>query len=741
MIHSNAELARAIRNRSSEYTIEEIFSSRYLSSYISGVITAMCENFERRPSLTVEYKLGSNETAYTDGNRIYCNSASPLIRELKTPYKMFVSLFGHCSHEMGHTLFTAFDFLNPLRKNWAIGVFDYTPKMPVAKGAKEFKDYLNAHPNYRALYVESMCNLVNVLEDVYIENMIRTEFAGLATVGLQVSNDEKYRLFPYEEKLFQQVLDNETTPLDVAVWLIQMRKLGYKTKSNGKTTTEQQIVKDFIYCYIDSIEDEINELCWESSGYKRAMLFNEIFVKLQDLLPRPEADQDYQCMPSGEGQSGSSEQDDESSQQEGQSSEGSGENQSSKGKGSSGESKEGESGDNSSNSSGSSDRDLTKEEKEKLSKSSSENSKEAGMSAEAKGDSSSLAKGNPDKEKAEAEKQAAKDLANSEKALEDLYDELKKGLAQEETLSKDEAEHLKQLEKEATEFNNHSKKVENARFRKYKIDRDSYVTAINNKALYDEIYAEVSSTSKSLARKINNILKDDAEIEEFETGYLFGSRLSTKDLYRQDGKNFARLNTPGETKHLVMGLLIDESGSMHSGNKSIKARKAAILLEDALRRINIPLLIVGHTTDDCDVLLKPYVDPDSHDGRDKYRLANITAYAGNIDGAAIKYMKDKLQKRPEEIKVLIVISDGLPAGVSFYSNYDQREDTKLAVKDCRKNGIKVFSAIVDDYEDVASLYDPQYCFDCTDPSGSGKGKILEKNICTLVKKYVLINQN
>ena len=194
------------------------------------------------------------------------------------------------------------------------------------------------------------------------------------------------------------------------------------------------------------------------------------------------------------------------------------------------------------------------------------------------------------------------------------------------------------------------------------------------------------------------------------------------------------LETRAETQSARFGVLVDESGSMgwsdHGASKAEKARKATILLEDTLRKLDVPFMIVGHTTKGYGVALKSYVDFDTNDGKDCYRLAGITGHNNNIDGAAISYVGEKLLKRPEEVKVMIVISDGRPCGGSYYSE-NADTDTTLAIKHYRKKGVNVFGAIVDSFSSVSTLYGEEFCFDCSE------GRELERQLCRLVKRYLV----
>ena len=59
-----------------------------------------------------------------------------------------------------------------------------------------------------------------------------------------------------------------------------------------------------------------------------------------------------------------------------------------------------------------------------------------------------------------------------------------------------------------------------------------------------------------------------------------GRRLDAHALCRNDGKVFYKNRLPNEIPELAVGLLLDESGSMCSADRSTYARAAAIILFD-----------------------------------------------------------------------------------------------------------------------------------------------------------------
>ena len=53
------------------------------------------------------------------------------------------------------------------------------------------------------------------------------------------------------------------------------------------------------------------------------------------------------------------------------------------------------------------------------------------------------------------------------------------------------------------------------------------------------------------------------------------------------------------------------------------------------------------------------------DENDRYRLMDMIDRSGNRDGAALRFVAEHLAKRPENRKLLILISDGQPADTGY----------------------------------------------------------------------------
>ena len=515
--------------------------------------------------------------------------------------------------------------------------------------------------------------------------------------------------------------------------MLLSKRTGYPLKEVDDLSEEQKEVKQLMNYYFDLTEEEIDRLKWESDGKERDRMLNRLLVKLQPLLPEAPDNEDLkdpneeirkmledlmkelsesQNQEEGEGESSQASQSgnaSSSSQSSSQSSEGQGESSGNPG----------------------SSNDYSESQANQQIKQSNQMAENAGMSAVPQGSSKPVQSGQPDRKAAERSESQAKEGSGSREACQHKFEEAVKSIARKEFEEADEKKHASYLQNEADEL---LKNVVNR-------GRGSceFVPAYSTERIsvgsgqvetYNHVYESVASVSKHLSKKLSNLL-DDREIESTDSGYLMGQRFNARDVVHNDGKYFSRICEPDGKIRVCFGILVDASGTM-CGRKALDARKVAILLEDTLRKVNVPLMICGHTTEGNSVLIRNYVDFDTNDGKDRYRLAEIEGIANNIDGAAITYVGEKLLKRPEEQKVLIVISDGMPCGPSFYSP-DRDEDTAIAIKTYRRKGINVFGAVVDSFEDVSRLYGEEYSFDCTD------GAKLERQLIRLVKKYLKRN--
>ena len=229
-------------------------------------------------------------------------------------------------------------------------------------------------------------------------------------------------------------------------------------------------------------------------------------------------------------------------------------------------------------------------------------------------------------------------------------------------------------------------------------------------ARYEYIWPKISPISRSLKKELLRILQDRRQGNKL-TGLIHGRRLDTRSLYRSDEKYFSKTRLPSDRPTVATALLIDQSGSMcnHArdssgqglfGNKIQAASNAALLLYDFCVDLGFPIMVAGHTTwQTGSVKLEVMAAFQKVDKNDKYRICNAKAMGGNRDGTALNYMLTELKKRPEEIKLLFIISDGLPS--DYYGGEDGVAHLQSVLADAHRSGVMTFAAALD--EDIPQL--------------------------------------
>lgn len=226
---------------------------------------------------------------------------------------------------------------------------------------------------------------------------------------------------------------------------------------------------------------------------------------------------------------------------------------------------------------------------------------------------------------------------------------------------------------------------------------------------YNQIAAPLIKISKQLQRSIIKQLKDRRRGGKM-TNLLMGRRMDVHALCRNDGKVFYKNVLPSETPELAVGLLLDESGSMHSHDRATYARASAIILHDFCVSLGIPVMIYGHSTGYDDkaasytVELYSYAEFEGFNDDDRYRLMDISARESNRDGAALRFVAEQLSKRPEEVKMLIIVSDGQPADSGYFGTAAEEDIRGIRKEYMRKGIIFVAAAIGADKGNIERIY-------------------------------------
>lgn len=215
---------------------------------------------------------------------------------------------------------------------------------------------------------------------------------------------------------------------------------------------------------------------------------------------------------------------------------------------------------------------------------------------------------------------------------------------------------------------------------------------------YKKVAVDLLPIAKNLARKFLQIA-DDARSGGRLNGLLMGRKFDAAAAYRKDGKVFMKNIMPQDMQPIAVTLLLDESGSMN-GKRAEVAMATAIILQNFCEQLNIPIAIYGHSTGYYNCELYSYLEFDTYTKKDKYRLVDIGARGCNRDGAALRYAAERLMTRPEEAKLLILVSDGQPNGDYDYCGAKAEADLRGIQKEYTKKGVCFCAAAIGDDKDI-----------------------------------------
>lgn len=261
--------------------------------------------------------------------------------------------------------------------------------------------------------------------------------------------------------------------------------------------------------------------------------------------------------------------------------------------------------------------------------------------------------------------------------------------------------------------------------------RINRIASVNNGmiAQYQSVSPPLLAISRQLQKSLTQKLRDRRRGGKL-TGLTMGRRLDAHALCRDDGKVFYRNSLPTETPELAVALLLDESGSMY-GERSTYARAAGIILHDFCVSLSIPVMVYGHSTVGSAVMLYSYAEFDNIDGNDCYRLMDVTDRNQNRDGAALRFVAEQLARRPEEIKLLILVSDGQPCDNGYYGSAAE-EDLRGIKQEYRRRGVTLIAAAIgEDKQAIERIYGDSF-LDITDLSQ------LPVKLTNLVKRHIRV---
>ena len=738
-----------LNEKRSKITDRQFFSSRILAGHFEDLAAAQTRryHYNRRVRVNLYWKPKDSFLAATDNMYIRINSGNPMVTKVKGRENRYQIVCGMFAHELGHVLYT--DFLasqthtNYLeRYKW----YPYPPDLKTATDAgneRAFWDYVKADPkNLEA--VEFIAHQIsNIIEDGYIENRMLTNFPGTLGYGLEKLRERDFESICTVTQLIEQEDDGSRHIFESILQLVLSYakfgeiKYGDEPLSDERIQTVFKLIPDIDSALLNksgkerlSVVNLILIRCWEhieefceickqrqedaaaagsSAGIAETM--SEILQSIAggseigqgNSTPIPEASGGSEPLATAGPRAKTQEDAEESSAQTETEKE---ENPSESGE-TSPEAPEME-GSFGGSGTGSGNQEISENESGRIPHQQSESLSEPLGGTTEKNDTY---------EREHYDKAAAD--------IERILDKMAEKAA------------CEQLENERIqELNDVAQSISYGNIHAGVNIRINRISSVDDELMeqYDMISAPLLNISRQLQKSLVKQLKENRRGGK-QTGLIMGRRLDAHALCRNDGKVFYKNSLPNEIPELAVGLLLDESGSMCSCDRCTYARASAIILYDFCQSLDIPVMVYGHSTGYTDagntVELYSYAEFESYDRDDKYRLMDISARGSNRDGAALRFVAEQLSKRPEAVKILILVSDGQPADSGYGGSAAEEDLRGIKQEYQRKSILFVAAAIGNDKQNIERIYGDSF-LDITDLNQ------LPTKLTNVVKRHIRV---
>lgn len=702
---NHKKVKQLIQQKRGKITDQEFFTSRLLSHHFEDMAAAQTKRYgaSRRVRVRLLWQPDNTDLAYTDNLHITINAGNPAITDSPTREERYQMVLGLFAHELGHCLYTDFLAQQSYRNNLsACRWYPDKPKLTRVQDAKnegEFWEYAKEDPQNLVLLGRVAHEVCNVLEDAAMENRVLEQFPGTLGQALDFVRAWQWREMPTVTQLKEREAQGSPVLYSLLQLILSYGKFG-ELKYGEEPLGEEHI--QTVFELLPLLDDDLRA----TSGKNRWNTVNCILIRCwENVREYLEALKRRYEEKKASGGTGSvfSQLEEELSTLVGGSTRG-----------------EGVTAPVSEETEGPS---LPQPEKREMTRAlaGEKLSAEGASPGENTGDATG-------KQEITSEETGRMSLVETNQVSEPLgggvevnrdytpeisgtveaeMERLLDTMAEKTVCQELEQDRLRELNQEA-------QSISYGDIHKGVAIRVNRMTEVPPEMVtqYNAIAGPLLAISKQLQKSLLRQLRDQQRGGK-QTGLLMGRRLDAHALFRSDGKVFTKNALPSQPPEMAVGLLLDESGSMASCDRATYARASAIILYDFCQALRVPVMVYGHSTGSKGVELYSYSEFDAIDREDKYRLVDISARGSNRDGAALRFVAERLSHRPEELKLLILVSDGQPADTGYYGTAAE-EDLRGIQQEYRRKGILfVAAAIGDDKENIERIYGDSF-LDITD---------------------------
>lgn len=699
---NHKKVKQLIQQKRGKITDQEFFTSRLLGLHFEDMAAAQTKRYgaSRRVRVRLLWQPDNTDLAYTDNLHITINAGNPAITDFPTRGERYQMVLGLFAHELGHCLYTDFLTQQTYRNNLsACRWYPEKPKLARVQDAKnegEFWEYAQEDPQNLALLGRVAHEVCNVLEDAAMENRVLERFPGTLGQALDFVRAWQWREMPTVTLLKEREAQGTPVFYSLLQLFLSYGKFG-ELKYGAEPLSEEHI--QTVFELLPLLDDDLRA----ASGKARWNTVNCILIRcwehVREYLEALKRRYEEKKASGGTG-SVFSQLEEELSTLVGGSTRGEGFTAP--------VSEESE------------EPSLPQPEKREMTRvlALSTEGESLGVGAGGSAGKQEISPEETGRMPLVETDQVSEPLGGGVEVNQDYLPELSNTVeAEMERLLDTMAEKTvcQELEQDRLrELNQEAQSISYGDIHKGVPIRVNRMTEVPPEMVtqYNAIAGPLLDISKQLQKSLLRQLRDQQRGGK-QTGLLMGRRLDAHALCRNDGKVFTKNALPIQPPEMAVGLLLDESGSMASCDRATYAWASAIILYDFCQALRVPVMVYGHSTGGSGVELYSYSEFDAIDREDKYRLVDISARGSNRDGAALRFVAERLSHRPEELKLLILVSDGQPADTGYYGTAAE-EDLRGIQQEYRRKGVLfIAAAIGDDKEDIERIYGDSF-LDITD---------------------------
>lgn len=729
---NHKKIKQAITQKQKTITDRQFFTSRALAAHFEDIAAAQSKRYgyRRRVKVRIVWKPKDRNAAQTDNGLVWINAGHPDVTRHKTRQERYEVVCGMFAHELGHVLYTDFLAMQTYHSFQESG--KWYPELPPLRNTSdrcaeaEYLEMLRTDPQRKKALVFVSHEILNALEDGYIEQRVITDYPGILGANLEIMRKSDFEQMPTVIQMVEQEEEGSHIWMTILQCILAYMLWG-QIKYGEAPLTDERIQMVF------SLLSDLDTALISQDFRDRCRTTNIILIRcwpyIKDFVDYCKDMADNAAENGGDGDTGGIAQQ-LLSTLAGSSTEGSGKTEPVPGSASAGAAGAPTAGARAATAQLAAD--TAKEDAEEGSEtgdvadgSEEENSAEeqesaAAVSADSEGEGAPMeGQSPPGTCQPVSEHEIGRILLTDTSTLSapeggtveqdddykgtgytrsasDIQRILEK-IAEGSVCHELERQRTKELTElaQSISYGNIHDGVNMTVHRMAQVEDDL-------KEQYQEISGDLLHISKQLQKSVLQQMNDSRRGGK-QTGLLMGRRLDIHAISRNDGRVFYKNALPNEIPALCVGLLLDESGSMCSCDRATYARATAIILYDFCQALGIPIMVYGHSTG-SGVDLYSYAEFDAIDQDDRYRMMDISARDSNRDGAALRYVAERLVRRSEDVKLLMLVSDGQPADTGYYGTAAE-EDLRGVKQEYQRKGILfVAAAIGSDKENIERIY-------------------------------------